>query len=59
MTLYSSNELYRQIAFLAYYLHWGCGELLELPHAVRERFCEEVGRMNRQTGGAAHDIFQL
>jgi len=43
------------MAFLAYYLHWPRGELLELAHLERRRWVEEVSRLNREVNESAHE----
>lgn len=58
MTLTGSGELFRQIAFIAYYFHWQEKELLEMPHIRRRMYCEEISRINRKTNGE-NNIFSL
>jgi len=45
---YPADGLYREMAFLAYYLHWPYDQLLNLEHAERRRWVAEVSRMNRE-----------
>jgi hypothetical protein len=33
---------------VAYHLHWPLGEILELEHADRRRFVEEIAAINRR-----------
>ena len=35
------------MAFISYYFHWSNGEVMELEHAVRRRWCEEISSINR------------
>ena len=44
------DRLYEEIAFLAYYLHWDYGTLMNMEHEERRRWCEEVSRINRALG---------
>lgn len=44
---YPQNELYEEMAFLAYYYHWGHEEILNLPHAERRRWCEEISAIHK------------
>lgn len=50
---YPADALHREIAFLAYYLHWDYDTLLNLEHAERRRWCAETSAINRQAGGEA------
>ncbi|HFC96900.1 MAG TPA: hypothetical protein ENJ40_00380 [Thermosulfurimonas dismutans] len=45
---YPLERLYEELAFLAYHLHWGYQELLELDHAERRRWCREISRINQR-----------
>lgn len=47
MIRYPQDELYREMAFLAYYLHWPLQTLLEMEHSERRRWCREVSEINR------------
>jgi hypothetical protein len=40
--------LWREIAYLAYHLHWGMNDLLDLEHGDRVRLLEEVGVLNER-----------
>lgn len=44
------------MAFLAYYLHWPRGELLELAHLERRRWVEEVSRLNREVNEGTAEV---
>jgi hypothetical protein len=48
---YAADRLYEEVAYLAYYLHWSYGEILDLEHPVRQRFIAEVGRINVRLNG--------
>ena len=51
LALYPQDRLYQEMAFLAYYLHWSRGELLELEHRERRRWCREVSAINKKLSG--------
>jgi hypothetical protein len=51
MTRYPLDRLYGEVAYLAYYLHWGRDDLLSLEHAERRRWMLEVGRMHANEVG--------
>lgn len=44
--LYPEEELYREMAFISYYFHWGRGEVMALNHNSRRRWCEEISAIN-------------
>ncbi len=48
MTTYASDRLFEEIAYVAYHLHWPLVEILDLEHPLRQRFVEEIGRINRR-----------
>jgi len=43
-----SEQLCREIAFIAYHFHWSYQEILALEHADRRRWCEEISRINQE-----------
>jgi hypothetical protein len=42
------DELWSELVYLAYHLHWGLDSLLDLERKDRERLIEEVARLNQQ-----------
>lgn len=49
MIRYPADELWDEIAYLAYHLHWDLGTLLDLEHADRRRFVEAVAELNERS----------
>ena len=45
---YDQDRLFEEIAYVAYHFHWPLDEILDLEHPLRQRFVEEIGRINRQ-----------
>jgi uncharacterized protein DUF6760 len=45
---YDQDRLFEEVAYVAYHFHWPMGEILDLEHPLRQRFVEEIGRINRQ-----------
>lgn len=43
---YASDELYDEVAYVAYHFHWPLDDILDLEHPLRQRF---VGSINRFT----------
>jgi hypothetical protein len=48
MTAYATDRMFEEIAYVAYHLHWPLDEILDLEHPLRQRFVEEIGRINRR-----------
>ena len=48
---YPPDALHREIAFLAYYLHWDYATIIELEHRERQRWCAEVSAINQKING--------
>ena len=46
MIRYPTEEVWSEIAYLAYHLHWELDALLDLEHADRERMLAEVASLN-------------
>jgi len=36
------------VAFIAYYFHWQHDEIMAMPHKDREKWCEEIGKINKK-----------
>lgn len=51
MTGYPLDRIYEEVAFIAYHLHWSFEEIMNMEHAERQRWCEEVSKINRQLSG--------
>ena len=45
---YAPDRLFEEVAYVAYYLHWSFGEILDLEHPVRARLIDEIGRIHEQ-----------
>ena len=48
MTAYPETELWDEVAYLAYHLHWPLAELLDLEHHDRTRFVHRVADLNER-----------
>jgi len=59
MKCYPLTELYEEMAFIAYYFHWSWTEVMELPHAERRRWCEEISKINRNLNGEPKNVFDV
>ena len=48
MVGYPLEQVYEEVAFLGYHLHWDCESLLSMPHGERKKWCEEVSKINQK-----------
>ncbi|WP_198533815.1 DUF6760 family protein [Streptomyces odonnellii] len=44
---YATERLYEEVAYLAYHFHWPLDELLDLEHRERQRYVEQIARLNQ------------
>jgi hypothetical protein len=44
---YPVEKLYEEMAFIAYYMHWSHEEVMNLEHAERIRWCEQISKINK------------
>jgi hypothetical protein len=42
------DKLYEEMGFIAYYFHWSHEALMQMEHRERQRWCEEINRINRR-----------
>jgi hypothetical protein len=42
------DELWSELVYLGYHLHWALDPLLDLEHKDRERLMKEVARLNQR-----------
>ncbi|HET9532614.1 MAG TPA: DUF6760 family protein [Blastocatellia bacterium] len=59
MTGYPLDQLYEEMAFIAYHFHWSHEELMNAEHGARRRWCEEISRINRKLGEEPENIFDI
>jgi hypothetical protein len=43
--------LYEEVAFIAYHFHWPFEEIINMEHKERNRWCEEISRINKRLSG--------
>jgi hypothetical protein len=44
---YATEQLYEEVAYVAYNFHWALDEILELEHPARRRFIGQIRRFER------------
>lgn len=45
---YAAERLYEEVAYVAYHFHWSLDEILDLEHADRQRYVDEIATINRR-----------
>jgi hypothetical protein len=50
---YPSDELFEEVAYVAYHFHWPYDEIMSLEHRERRRWVSEIARLNREREQAA------
>ena len=45
---YPLDQLHEEVAFVAYHFHWPHSEIMEMEHAARRRWVEEISAINRR-----------
>lgn len=43
---YPSQQLYEEVAFIAYHFHWQRDDILNLDHANRQLWVAEINKIN-------------
>jgi hypothetical protein len=44
------DELYEEIAFVAFHFHWPQREVMEMEHEERRSWVSEISKLNRRIG---------
>ena len=44
---YPLDELCEEVAYVAYHFHWPLSEIVDLTHADRRRWVEEIAKINQ------------
>ena len=45
---YPLENIFKEVAFLAYHFHWGRESLMNISHLERHRWVQEVSDINQQ-----------
>lgn len=53
---YPLDQLYEEVAYIAYYFHWPLLEILELEHTERRCWVEEIADINRKLAEMAQNL---
>jgi len=47
---YAAARLHEEVAYVAYHFHWSLDDILDLEHPLRQRYVDEIGKINRRLG---------
>jgi len=50
---YPSEQLFQEVAYLAYYFHWPHSEIMEMSHLDRLVWVRELARINKTLNESA------
>ena len=45
---YPLDQMHEEVAYIAYYFHWGLREILEMEHHDRRNWAERIADINRK-----------
>ena len=48
---YPLDRLNEEIAFIAYHFHWSYDEIMSLEHPERQKWVEEISKINQKLSG--------
>jgi hypothetical protein len=51
ITGYPLEDLYEEVAYIAYYFHWGLPEILGMEHHDRRMWAGKIADINRKLSG--------
>ncbi len=54
---YPLATIYEEVAFIAYHFHWSHEEIMNMEHRERQRWCEEISRINRRLSEKNREVF--
>lgn len=55
MIVYPLDRLYEEMAYIAYHLHWPYDQILDLDHAERQRWVDEIAAINTRLNAMASE----
>ncbi|MGH2370255.1 MAG: DUF6760 family protein, partial [Chloroflexota bacterium] len=55
---YPLDQLYEEVAFIAYYFHWPVRDIYELEHPDRRRWVEEISAINQRLREETEEMMQ-
>jgi hypothetical protein len=56
MTGHPLDQLFGEVAFIAYHFHWPHDEIMGLEHVARRRWVAEISRINERLNEPAGEL---
>ena len=56
---YPIHRIEEEVAFIAYHFHWSHDEILRMEHRDRQKWCEEISRINRRMNEEPNQILNF
>jgi hypothetical protein len=50
---YPLDDLFEEVAYVAFHFHWPHEEIMALEHRERRRWVHEIAKLNRELAAAA------
>jgi len=50
--MYPREQLYQEMAYIAYHFHWSIDDILDMEHEERHAWLREIARINREINEA-------
>ncbi len=50
------DELFEEVAFIAYHFHWPYDEIMSLEHVERRRWADEISQINERANRDAVEV---
>ncbi len=54
--MYTVERLWAEAVYIAYYLHWPLGDILDLEHPARARVIAEISRINAEIAAGSSPV---
>ncbi len=55
--MYPPEQLFKEMSFIAYYLHWSLDTVMNLEHRERHQWCRQISDINRDLSGQPENVF--
>jgi hypothetical protein len=52
---YRLDQLFEEVAYVAYHFHWPHVELMNLDHLERQKWVQEIAKINRRINSGEDD----
>ncbi len=59
MKSYPVEQLFEEVAFIAYHFNWSSDAVMEMPHWERRQWCGEISGINRKRGSEENNRVSL